>query len=158
MRFAVFSDTHDNLFAVQDLIDELKKEKLDFAVHAGDIISPFTLREFAKLDVRIYFAFGNNDGDRKLLSGICSENNWEIGDIVEFPGGIVYHGTDPRIKSILSNIAETGKLVVFGHAHEPRIEQRGGGIVLNPGEVCGYLTGKRTYAIFEDGEINIIEM
>ncbi len=70
---------------------------------------------------------------------------------MEFPGGVVYHGTDGRILEILKKL---NVLVVYGHTHEAfRAEN-----ILNPGEVCGYLTARRTYAIVEDGEISILEL
>ncbi|MBO8179024.1 MAG: YfcE family phosphodiesterase [Archaeoglobus sp.] len=151
MRFAAVSDTHDNLTAVRELIEALKREKLDFVVHAGDVIAPFSLKEFEKLGVKLYVAFGNNDGERKILTEIANRNGWEIGDVVEFPGGVVYHGTDSRILEILKKL---DTLVVFGHTHEVLKSEN----LLNPGEVCGYLTGRRTYAIIEDGEISIVEL
>jgi predicted phosphodiesterase len=44
MRFIAVSDTHDNIPAIRELIDEVRKEKIDFIVHAGDIVSPLQLR------------------------------------------------------------------------------------------------------------------
>lgn len=151
MRFAAVSDTHDNLTAVRELVEALKREKLDFVVHAGDVIAPFSLEEFEKLGVKLYIAFGNNDGERRILTEIANRNGWEIGDVVEFPSGVVYHGTDSRILEILKRL---DTLVVFGHTHEALKSEN----LLNPGEVCGYLTGRRTYAIIEDGEISIVEL
>ncbi len=66
MRFAVVSDTHDNMSAINDLLDVLNKERIDFVVHAGDVVAPFALRAFEKLGVKLYIAFGNNDGERKF--------------------------------------------------------------------------------------------
>ncbi|WP_290597986.1 MULTISPECIES: YfcE family phosphodiesterase [unclassified Archaeoglobus] len=154
MRFAAISDTHDNLVAVRELVETLRREKLDFIVHAGDVISPFTLKEFESLGLKMYIAFGNNDGERKILTQIAEKNDWEIGDIVDFSHGIVYHGTDRRILEILK---KTGALIITGHTHDPKII-REKATILNPGEVCGYLTGKRTFAIVEDGGINLIEL
>jgi len=156
MKFAVISDTHDNLEAVRELVAQLEKERLDFIVHAGDVIAPFTLKEFFPLKTKLYIAFGNNDGEKRLLSEIASQNGWEIGDIVEFPHGVVYHGTDPAILKVLKRTDY--EFVVFGHTHEPLIEKNESRVVLNPGEVCGYLTGKKSYAICEDGEVSIIEL
>ncbi|MET1123636.1 MAG: YfcE family phosphodiesterase [Archaeoglobaceae archaeon] len=153
MKFVAVSDTHDNLAALADLMDVLKNERFEFLVHAGDVISPFTIREFTKLGVKCYFAFGNNDGERKLLTKICEENGWEIGEIVEFPGGVAYHGTDARILKVLSRL---DCIVVCGHTHEARVE-REKALIINPGEVCGYLTGRRSFAIVEDGDVSIVE-
>ncbi len=156
MKFAVVSDTHDNLEAVRELVSQLEKEKPDFVVHAGDVIAPFTLKEFIPLETKLYIAFGNNDGERKLLSEISSQNGWITGDIVEFPKGVVYHGTDPEILKVLKRTDY--EFVVFGHTHEPSIERNENRVVLNPGEICGYLTGKKSYAICEDGEVSIVEL
>ena len=155
-KFAIISDTHDNIEAIRDLIGILNKEKIDFLVHAGDVISPFALREFIRLGVKLYIAFGNNDGERKVLTKIAEENGWEIGDIVQFPSGIVYHGTNKKILEILKRTDY--KFVVFGHTHKPEIIKEDNKIIINPGEVCGYLTGKRTYVIVEDEEVNLVEI
>ncbi len=159
MRFAIVSDTHDNINAVRELVEELKKEKLDFIVHAGDVVAPFTLKEFFPLELKLYIAFGNNDGERKLLSQIAQQRGWEIGEVVEFPAeiaGIVYHGTDRTLLNVLKRTDY--EIVVFGHTHEPAIERTDSKLIVNPGEVCGYLTGRRTYAIYEDGEVSILEL
>jgi len=39
--------------------------------------------------------------------------------------------------------------VVSGHTHVAGMERNGKTLVLNPGEVCGYLTGKSTGAIID---------
>ena len=159
MKFAIISDTHDNITAIKEMIDVLKKEKIEFMVHAGDIIAPFSMKELKSLNIKIYFAFGNNDGERKILTNIAKENGWIIGDIVTYPvedgEGVVYHGTDPEIVKVLENT--NYKIIVLGHTHKPDIRKLGDKIIVNPGEVCGYLTGKRTFAIFEDGDVSIIE-
>ena len=155
MRFVAISDTHDNLQAIADLISALKGEKFEFVVHAGDIIAPFSMKALTELEKKIYFAFGNNDGERRLLTKIAEEKGWEIGDIVEFPDGVVYHGTDRRIVEILKKTNH--RYLVIGHTHVAKVERVDGKIVINPGEVCGYQTGKRTFAIVEDESVDIVE-
>ncbi len=155
MRFVVISDTHDNLQAIADLISALKGEKFEFVVHAGDIIAPFSMKALAELGRKIYFAFGNNDGERRLLTKIADEKGWKIGDIVEFPEGVVYHGTDGRIVEILKKTSH--RYLVIGHTHVAKVEKIGDKIIINPGEVCGYQTGRRTFAIVEDGSVDIVE-
>ncbi len=153
MKFIAFSDTHDNISAIRDLIAEIKKEKVDFYLHAGDIISPFSIREFSGMQ-RIYFAFGNNDGDRQKLIEIAEQNNWKISDIITIDKIAVYHGTTKKILDVLTKKYE---IVIFGHTHFAEIKKIGEKYLVNPGEVCGYLTGKRSYAIYEDGEFSIVE-
>lgn len=155
MKFVAVSDSHDNIFAIRELLDHLKNENFDFVVHAGDIISPFALQEFKKLNKKLYVAFGNNDGERKMLTKICEDYSWSIGEIVEFPGGIVYHGTD---QSVLNLLCKIGVFVVCGHTHKAKIEKREKCTVINPGELCGYLTGRKTFAIVEDGEVSLLDL
>ncbi|AKG91901.1 phosphoesterase, MJ0936 family [Geoglobus ahangari] len=153
MRFIAFSDSHDNVQAIRDLLQEISREKVDFYVHAGDVISPFALKEFLELD-SLYLAFGNNDGDRQKLMEIAVSKGWVFGDVLRVEGIAVYHGTSQEVLRALSSRFE---LVVCGHTHRAEVRKEGRARLLNPGEVCGYLTGRRTYAIYEDGEISIVE-
>ncbi|AIY90919.1 metallophosphoesterase [Geoglobus acetivorans] len=153
MKFVAFSDTHDSIDAINDLISEIKNEKVDFFVHAGDVISPFALRRFSEIE-KLYIAFGNNDGDRSKLTEIALEMGWVSGEVVYAEGIAVYHGTNPGLLKILEKKYD---IVVTGHTHEARIVRDGSKLVINPGESCGYLTGKRSYAIYEDGVVSIVE-
>ncbi|MBE3116942.1 metallophosphoesterase family protein, partial [Candidatus Bathyarchaeota archaeon] len=47
-----------------------------------------------------------------------------------------------------------------GHSHNKGIENRGKTLLINPGELCGYLTGKATIAILdtEKNQARIIEL
>uniref|UniRef100_A0A7C4S5D6 Phosphoesterase n=1 Tax=Geoglobus ahangari TaxID=113653 RepID=A0A7C4S5D6_9EURY len=153
MKFVAFSDTHDKVEAIKDLLRELKKEKIDLFFHAGDVISPFALREFSGLE-NLYIAFGNNDGDRQKLIEIALQNGWKIADVITFENIAVYHGTTREILNLLSKKFE---IVIYGHTHEAGIKRDEGVTLVNPGEVCGYLTGKRSYVIYEDGEFSIVE-
>jgi len=76
VRLLVISDTHDNLEAVDSLLQCIKKKKIpyDLVVHLGDIISPFTLRKLVNdFEGRLIAIFGNNDGDRSLLKSILPD-------------------------------------------------------------------------------------
>ena len=153
MKFIAFSDTHDNVLAIRDLLKDISKERVDFYVHAGDVISPFALREFLELN-SMYLVFGNNDGDRQKLMEIALSKGWTFGDVLGVGSMAVYHGTSQEVLKALSSRFE---LVVCGHTHKAEIRKDGRARILNPGEVCGYLTGKRTYAVYEDGDISIVE-
>jgi hypothetical protein len=155
MKFIAFSDTHDNMGAVRDLLGEISKNEVDFYVHAGDVVAPFCLKQFETLDRRLYISFGNNDGERNMLLEIAVKSGWIIGDLVQVGDLAVYHGTNG---GILKKLVKKFKVVVTGHTHRAGIEKRkNGALVINPGEACGYLTSKRSYAIYEDGETIIKE-
>jgi hypothetical protein len=63
-------------------------------------------------------------------------------------------------KAILADLIESGlfDLVVHGHSHRQFIGKNGETLVINPGEVCGYLTGNPTCAVYdiENGEGRIL--
>jgi putative phosphoesterase len=40
-------------------------------------------------------------------------------------------------------------VVVHGHTHQASLSKEGRTLVVNPGEICGYLSGKSTFAILD---------
>ena len=66
-------------------------------------------------------------------------------------GGIkiaIIHGKDEKIVNALAKSGEYN-VVIRGHTHKPDIRKIGTVIIINPGEACGYLSDKRTIAIFD---------
>lgn len=52
------------------------------------------------------------------------------------------------------------RILIYGHTHQLKIEKHKGLIVINPGECCGWLTGKSTIVILntESLETEVIEL
>ncbi len=152
MRVGVLADTHDNLEAVEEAVRILNSRAVDLVIHAGDVISPFSAKRFHALESPMKVAYGNNDGERRGLRSMFSEMGSGIDDFLDFEFGgtrfAVYHGT---IGGVLSGLLDGGRhdVVVTGHSHEPLVEPRGKTLLINPGEACGYLTGRRTLVILE---------
>ena len=48
-------------------------------------------------------------------------------------------------------IGEGGKfdLILFGHTHRPLTMRIGRALIMNPGEACGFLSGKPTCAVID---------
>jgi hypothetical protein len=69
------------------------------------------------------------------------------------------HGGDVELLEALID-QERFDVVVHGHTHIAEIRRKGKTLVVNPGEVCGYLTGKSTLALLDTvkREAKIIEM
>jgi len=55
---------------------------------------------------------------------------------------------------------ESHEFVVHGFTHRAESVERGGALVVNPGEACGWLTGKCTAAVLDldTGEVEQIEL
>ncbi|MDD1668878.1 MAG: metallophosphoesterase [Methanomicrobiales archaeon] len=165
MLIGILSDTHDNLPMVERAVARLNGLSPDLVLHAGDFVSPFVMPRLAGLTCPCVGVFGNNDGDRALLAAKARESGK-----VELHGCLAVRHADGRSIALLhGHEPETlGELVgagifdvmVHGHSHRPSISRIGETLVVNPGEVCGYLTGKGTIAVLETGrlEAEILEI
>ncbi|MEM3874217.1 MAG: metallophosphoesterase [Candidatus Bathyarchaeia archaeon] len=165
MLIGLMADTHDNLPMVEKAIKKLNEQKVEMVLHAGDYVAPFVIPKFRDLKARLIGVFGNNDGDRELLKKRFSENaNLEIrGNFAEINIGKVkialLHGSDDELLRAL--IKGGGfDILVHGHTHKAEVYKSGKTLVVNPGEVCGYLTGKSTIALLdmEKLEAKIIDL
>jgi len=154
MRVGLISDTHDNLSMIEKAVERLNNEKVELVLHAGDYIAPFTISRFQKLKTRLIGVFGNNDGDRELLKKRFSENgHLELrGNFANIKtNGVkicLLHGDE---KELLESIIESQSfdVIVHGHTHEAQVSRNGRTLIVNPGEVCGYLTGKSSIALLD---------
>lgn len=160
MKVALVSDTHDNLYAVDRLVKVLKERGIKVVLHAGDMIAPFTLKKFQGFELR--FVFGNNDGERAGLTSVADQLGFEaMGDfgctMVSGKRVAILHGTS---ETLVKAVASSGlyDIVLRGHTHKLETVEVGATLVVNPGEVCGYLTGERTFVIYdvETGETQVV--
>ncbi len=156
----IISDSHDNIDAIKKAVGYLNKKGAEMLIHAGDLISPFTIPLFYEFDGKKYFVFGNNDGEKNGLKRKIEEMGGIINDVLELELNgkrfIVYHGTDPSLLHILRKCSKYD-FIITGHTHESVIKE-GNPTLINPGELCGYLTGRKTLCILdEDMKPEIVE-
>lgn len=165
MLIGTISDTHDNLPKIEKAVKYLNTQKAELVLHAGDYIAGFVIPKLAALNCNLIGVFGNNDGDHDLLKRRFSETpNCSIHDrfakieIGDYKIALL-HGHETEL---LNAIIDSGYFdaVVHGHSHMQGIQKRGKTLSINPGEVCGYLTGKSTLALLDTAknEANIIEI
>lgn len=154
MRIGIMSDTHDNLPAIDKAIRKFNEENVGLVLHAGDYVSPFVIPMFKPLKARLIGVFGNNDGDHEFLKAKFSENpNLEIrGAFAKIDIGdtkiALLHGNDQELVKSLIDYSSFD-VIVYGHAHTVEIRRRNKTLIINPGEVCGYLTNKSTVAFLD---------
>lgn len=148
------SDTHDNLSNVEKVIACLNKAKVGLVLHAGDYVSPFVIPKFKALNCRLIGVFGNNDGDHAFLKQRFTESgNCEIHgrftkvDVDGFKIALI-HGDEVELLKVLI-ASGYFDAVVHGHSHMLALQKNNKTLVINPGELCGYLTGKATYALLD---------
>ena len=144
MRIAVFSDSHDHLDALNHALAMLPDLQPDLLIHLGDIVSPFAARLLPKARVPVRCVFGNNDGEKAGLAGIL--------DILEPPRPLVLEG---RRLLLLHDAAFSERderehdFILHGHTHQIRDETRGQCRILNPGVLCGWLTGTVSFLLLD---------
>lgn len=164
MIVGLIADTHDRLSMVDKAIKKLNEMKVELVLHAGDYIAPFVIPRFKELKAKLIGVFGNNDGDHELLKKRFSELGLEMrGGFAELNvDGLkiaLLHGHEEELLKALVN-SEGFDVVVHGHTHKAEVYQKGKTLVVNPGEVCGYLSSKSTIALLdtEKCKAEIIEL
>ena len=76
MLIGVLSDTHDNLPRIREAVEKLNAIGVEFVIHCGDFIAPFSLKPLSDLRCEYRGVFGNNDGEK---SGLRKASEGKIG-------------------------------------------------------------------------------
>lgn len=154
MIIGAMSDTHDNLPLIEKAVQTLNQKNAGLVLHAGDYVAGFVIPKLKALNCKLVGVFGNNDGDHELLRKRFSETiNCTIHDrfaavTVDGYKIALLHGDESEL---LNALADSGyfNAIVHGHSHLKGVQLRGKTMLVNPGEVCGYLTGKPTVAVID---------
>jgi len=163
MRIGVMSDTHDRLDAIETAIEFFNRLGISDVLHAGDLVSPLAAPIFSRLKATLHFVWGNNEGDREFVRTRFGEIGIvPLGEfaILELGGRTIalLHGTHEHI---VDSLVKCGRfdIVVRGHNHRAEIVV-GKTLLVNPGEVCGYLSGRQTVALVDLNkmEAEIVEL
>jgi putative phosphoesterase len=148
MLIGVLSDTHDNMPQIRKAVDLFNSRKTAHVIHAGDFTSPFTFRILNDLTAGFTGVFGNNDGDRLLLSKMSGARVFPQPHTFELTGKkiVVIHE-----HHIAEALADSGHydLVIYGHTHKPVVKKMKETLLVNPGEAGSWLYGQSTVAIVD---------
>jgi len=166
MLVGLMADTHDRLPLVGAAVRTLNEHGVELVLHAGDFVAPFVIPRLAELEARLVGVFGNNDGDKALLLRRASETEGKVnlrGLFAEVVAGgkriALLHGHE---EELLRSLVACGgyDVVVHGHTHRAGVRREGRTLVVNPGEVCGWLYGRPTVAILdtETLKVEILEL
>ncbi|MDP8260490.1 MAG: metallophosphoesterase [Candidatus Gygaella obscura] len=151
MKIGIIADSHDNLDKLKKAVDIFNLNRLGFVFHAGDFIAPFTVPVLNSLKCDFLGVFGNNDAETRLLKKKSQ------GKIKKGPLLINKFGMKILLCHDLKKVSLSKRepdLVIFGHSHEVNISQKGKTLFINPGECCGWLTGRSTIAILDTGKMS----
>lgn len=151
MLLGVISDTHDRLDMIDAALGLFVRRGVGAVVHAGDFVAPFAMRRLVACHLPLHAIYGNNDGERKGLKGVFP--SLQDGPLfVELDGRmiLVHHCIDWCTPSEVERAA----VVITGHTHEVVNRLDGDRLFLNPGECCGWITGRCTAAILDIGGLS----
>ena len=157
MKLGVLSDSHDRLPALAAALRRLADERVDVLFHAGDFVAPFAAKLLTPdalpgplRPVPLHCIYGNNDGERDGLKRVLPQ-------LVDGPLRVTLntpHGPRTVAMAHFLDWFDTADLygadvVISGHDHAAKIERRDGRLYVNPGECCGWLTGRCTAAVVD---------
>ncbi len=167
MLIGIMSDSHDNFQGTIDALRLFRSKGAKMVLHAGDMVGSGNCYAFQGCGMDVKLVYGNNDGDRVVLARDFARVGGEyLGDfgVVE-AGGLkiaILHGTD---EAMVEALAACGKydVLVRGHNHRAEIshgESSGEPLLINPGEIWGHFTGRRSVAVLDTSsrKADLIEM
>ena len=155
MRIGVLADSHDNLPMVERAVELFNTHNVEQVLHAGDFVAPFAVHPLAGLRCPVLAVLGNNDGERQGL-----ERAFEaIGELHPYLATTTLAGRRIAVvhyPDLAERMAESRAfdLVVFGHTHEIDLRRRHG-LLLNPGETGGWLSGRATAALVDLATLDV---
>ncbi|NVM27654.1 MAG: metallophosphoesterase [Candidatus Helarchaeota archaeon] len=154
MKIGVISDTHDHIENTKKAVKIFNERGVAYVFHAGDFIAPFIIpKALNELKCELIGVYGNNDGEILGLKKFFSEIDatLEVGQFsiqIEGKKIVLFHTINTEIQDSLVN-SNKFDVIIFGHTHNPSIKKINKTLVVNPGEACGYLTGKATIGIID---------
>ena len=158
MKIGIISDSHDAHQNVLKAVEVFNEQNVDYVLHAGDMVSPFTAKAFAEVKGAKFIAvFGNCDGEKLFLKSTIEDFGGEIYED-SYTGQIgskrIFMTHRP---GELESIAASGKydLVIYGHTHKQDIRKVGDTLIINPGESTDWLTGKSDVVVLDTDNMSV---
>jgi len=158
MRLGLMSDTHDNVPKIREAICQFNDLEVNLVHHGGDYISPFTAKPYSDLKAKMIGVYGNNCAEREKLREVYAAAGKEIvGNFAEVKAGgrriALLHGHDDALlRAIIAHGSYDA--VIHGHDHKAKVKKRETTLVVNPGEVCGYVTGRSSLAVLDTMDLH----
>lgn len=141
MKILLLSDIHDNVWALQTILQSGHAAETDVLICGGDLCSPFIIDLLSAFKKPVHIVLGNNDCDVAAMTG----------KLPKYPN-IKIHGEYYRDELDNKTIAvnhypekaqkllqlQAYDIVCYGHDHSIFARQEGKTLLLNPGAVMGF--------------------
>ena len=146
MLVGVLSDTHDRLPMIDAALQIFAERRVEAIVHPGDFVAPFAVRPLLAFNGPIHVTYGNNDGEREGLKKLLPQ-------LVDGPLFVALGGRTVLVHHFIEWCEpvdiERADIVITGHTHEVASRVENERLILNPGECCGWVSGRSTVAILD---------
>ena len=146
MLIGIVSDTHDRLPMIDAAVALFAHRRVEAIIHPGDFIAPFAVKRLLAYKGPIHATYGNNDGERAGIKAVLAQ-------VVDGPLFVELDGRTILVHHVMDwcrpeDIARAD-IVITGHTHEVVNRMEDGKLLLNPGECCGWVTGRCSVAILD---------
>ena len=159
MLIGIMSDSHDNIQGTKDALKIFSDRGAKLVLHAGDMIGSGNCHIFEGCDMQIKLVYGNNDGDRvglmKEFKRVGGEYLGDFGEIdAEGLKMAMLHGTEESlVEAVVAS--QLYDVVVRGHNHRAEVAQHGKTLLVNPGEIWGHFTGRKSVALLDTSTLKV---
>lgn len=163
MQIGVFSDTHDDLGNLKQVLEAYRAAGLGRLIHCGDMTSAATARYLDGFEV-IYVDGNMDQASEEIYRTLRDLNPHNIvvptyeGEIGGVPIAVT-HGDNERE---LDRLIEDGsyRYIFHGHTHRRRDETVGDSRIFNPGALGGLKFESWSYSTFDlaTGQAQIFEL
>jgi len=162
MLVGIISDSHDHMDRIRQAVRMLQEREITHVIHGGDFVAPFALWPLIDAGFHLYAVYGNNDGE---IRGLRTQSE-KIGGIQAGPYRFELAGKRfmvnhyPLSDEQLAQEKNRSDYFIYGHTHERELRRVGNLVVINPGELCGWLKGQASFAMLETetGACEFVEM
>lgn len=164
MLIGIMSDAHDSIQGLKDALAAFSQRGVELVLFAGDMIGSGNCYTFEGFGVPVKLVYGNNDGDRAGLAREFARVGGEyLGDFGEIEADdlkmAMLHGTEEAlVKAVVAS--QLYDVVVRGHNHRAEATRHGRTLLVNPGEIWGYFSGRSSVALLDTRslEVEFIEL
>lgn len=151
MIVGIMSDSHDRMEMIRAAMAAFRNARVDRIIHAGDFVAPFAVRAMRSAPAPVFGVLGNNDGEHQGLQAAFDEIGGTLAKSVawldlEGRRVAVMHEDfwlhrDADLRDAKADLA------IYGHTHQLDCSTRGNMLIVNPGEVCGYVSRRATVVV-----------
>ncbi len=154
MKIAIISDSHDNLANLKKALSLIKKERVKFLIHCGDIFKPEMLKKILKnFSGKANFVLSDVDEDyfqnveEDYFKDLPKCRIWKKFGEMKIKSKKIAFSHSPKIALKLA-FSQKYDIVFYGHLHKPWQSKIKKTKLVNPGNVAG-LFFRSSFAIYD---------